>query len=128
MYVSISIGCHKAQFSRLIKITLTGASAYVRDSIDSMDVDTAVGGLTNAPSVSIIEKNARIMRWLRACNKPAINTSPRSSKRTPIAPAVPPRPRPPPIPDRHPLKPPPIPPRLNTLQNVSLGVTKESDV
>jgi len=109
------------------KNRFAGASAYVRDSFDeSMDVDPAIGSLANTPSVSIIEKHARIMRWLRSCNKPPSNTSPRSTRHAP--PVVPPRPRQPPVPDRHPSQPPPVPPRMSSHQNISSSATKVSDV
>ena len=106
-------------------VAFLGASAYVRESLDdSMEVDPAFGGLANTPSVSIIEKHARIVRWLRSCHKPPNNTSPRSARRAP--PAVPPRP--PPIPDRPSSQPPPIPPRLSSHPNLSSSATKVSDV
>ena len=106
-----------------------GASAYVRDSVDDlMDIDPVFGGLANAPSVSIIEKNARVMRWLMTCKKSAVNTSPRSPKRAPPIPALPPRPRPPPIPDRQSSQPPPVPPRKNLHQVLTSSATKVSDV
>nr|XP_039258143.1 putative uncharacterized protein DDB_G0287457 [Styela clava] len=51
--------------------SFAGASAYVRDSPDeAMDVDPVTTALIRGPqSVSIIEKNARVMRWLMTCQK-----------------------------------------------------------
>ena len=111
----------------LWSVVYAGASAYVRDSFDeSMDVDPATAGLANAPSVSIIEKNARVMKWLMTCKKSTANTSPHSTKRAP--------PRPPrreslnhPTNETSPAEPPPIPPRLTSYQGL-ISTTKVSDV
>ncbi|XP_076805758.1 uncharacterized protein LOC143449434 isoform X1 [Clavelina lepadiformis] len=115
--------------------SFAGASAYVRDSPDeSMDVDPATAGLAHVPPVSIIEKNARIMRWLMTCKKSMnSNTSPRSPRHTQSS--MPP----PPVPNRpvrlcntpqapFPAYPPPIPPRVSSYQKVPGNIPKESDV
>uniref|UniRef100_H2Z437 Centrosome-associated FAM110 C-terminal domain-containing protein n=1 Tax=Ciona savignyi TaxID=51511 RepID=H2Z437_CIOSA len=58
--------------------SFAGASAYVRDSPDEaspMEVDPMTAGLAHVPSVSIIEKNARVMRWLMACKKSSVSSN-----------------------------------------------------
>ena len=79
-----------------------GASAYVRDSADEgaspMEMDPITAGLAQIPSVSIIEKNARVMRWLMSCKKSGLTgggqgmfRSPRGSATSGPTPALPQR-------------------------------------
>lgn len=96
----------------LIRVFIPAASACVRDSMeDLLEADPSVAKLTNAPSVSIVEKKARVVRWVMSINKslPISSNSPRSSRRAPELPVIPPRPQtnariassaPPPIPPR----------------------------
>ena len=70
----------------------SGASAYVRDGPDeSMEVDPISARLASVPTVSVIEKNARVMRWIMSCKK-SLPHSNSQSRCVPSSPAVPPRP------------------------------------
>nr|CAB3263020.1 uncharacterized protein LOC100186681 [Phallusia mammillata] len=71
--------------------SFAGASAYVRDGPDEtvpMDIDPMTASLSQVPAVSIIEKNARIMRWLVACKKsnPVVQSSSNNPPRSPRMP------------------------------------------
>ncbi|XP_002128044.2 uncharacterized protein LOC100186681 [Ciona intestinalis] len=87
-----------AQVSSESDFSFAGASAYVRDSPDEsspMEVDPMTAGLAQVPSVSIIEKNARVMRWLMTCKKFAVSTNPNPSPRSPQLPVSVPHHEPP---------------------------------
>ena len=76
----------------LSPFAIPGASAYVRDGPDEtspMDLDPMTASLAQVPSVSIIEKNARIMRWLAACNKSYAPSAQPFSGATPRSPLMP---------------------------------------
>lgn len=81
---------------------LSGASAYVRDSPDeAMDIDPVPQQLIKGPqSVSIIEKNAMVMRWLmsqknrkqnlsaKTTPRDSENADPNSSQPLPVSPSA----------------------------------------
>lgn len=100
---------HSNHLSSESDFSFAGASAYVRDSPDeAMDIDPIPQQLIKGPqSVSIIEKNARVMRWLMSCQKnrkqslsakttprDSENADPKSSQAPPVSPSA-----------REPLKP-----------------------
>ena len=74
---------------------MAGASAYVRDGIDDViEADPATAILANSPAVSVIEKNARVMRWIMSCKKSMIASNPKTGpgRHNPKSPVVPQRP------------------------------------
>ena len=93
-----------------------------------MEVDPVTARLANVPAVSVIEKNARVMRWIMSCKKNLAPSQCRSPRRAPPTPNVPPRPHVYKQPIHHTYSncAPPIPPR--SYHSMATIIPKETNV